>query len=183
MAEDTSYNAVIHVLQGGKTLEVGSSGVVDLYGAVNLKSGGALDVESGGGIDIESGADIDIESGGHVDLASGGYIDIESGAYVLLPVTTASTASTITNYGLTIIASTAAKTYNIAAPGVGTVKHICVTGGSTAIRVVQRLTTAFTFNAADTKLSFNAIEDAVILLGVSATKYVIMSNVGSVGSS
>jgi len=189
MAQDVSYGQSNYRAHGGALDVIGSSGILEIYGDIDVKSAGSIDVESGGaiavasggGIDIASGGDIDIASGGHLDVATGGYIDIATGGYLKLPVTAASTAAALTNFGVTTLGSSTDAAYTLAAPVAGVVKRIVQTGASTATTITS--TTTYTFNAADTVLTFNAIEDAVTLVGVSATKYVIVDNVGSVASS
>ena len=190
MTQDVTYGQSNYRAHGGALDVIGSSGIMEIYGDIDVKSAGSIDVESGGaiavasggGIDIASGGDIDLASGGHLDVASGGYIDIATGGYLKIPVSNASTAVTADNCGITLLATTAAKTTKVAAPVAGCVKYFYTTAAGTANHKVQRATTTFTFNAADTALTFNAVGETVTLVGVSATKYIIAANVGGVTS-
>ena len=95
---------------------------------------------------------------------------------------TASTAANISNIGLTQITSTAAKTYTLDAPAQGCVCEIIYTGSSTTVQTVASGSTSISFNGTTgTQLTFNGINEAVILKGISTTRWAIMSNVGSVG--
>lgn len=104
---------------------------------------------------------------------------------------TASTTNTVlTNYGVSSIArkssaGASTQTYTLAAPtAVGLEKTIfAIDAGST--RTCRVTLTAASFHSSGnsttlTKLTFNAGNDCVRLLSVSTTKWLIVSNVGSV---
>jgi len=177
MAEATGYSVPIKTLQGGKTQEIGSSGVLDVYGDINLKSAGEIDVESGGHIDLASG--------GYIAAASGGYVTLADGSYLSMPVVAGTTATALTNFGISTIASTgASKGFTSAAPAAGLVKALICTAiaGTSAPLTVTRATTTFTIDGG-TVATFDAAKDALFLVGVSATAYWVLSNVGTVATS
>lgn len=96
-------------------------------------------------------------------------------------VTSPTTAADIPSHGHVLLPSTAAVELTIAAPVIGEEVSLIQTGATTTITTVLPASTAVFFgNASNRLLSFNAIEEAVILKGQSATRYDIISNVGSV---
>lgn len=120
--------------------------------------------------------------GGEIDVVSGGRIDFETGGYYTVPVTAASTASSITNFGHTTVASTGTrKTFTLAAPVAGTTKSlVCTQANSTGEVVVDAGSGRLI--AAKRYIQFNAANDAIFLRGRSTTQWDIISNVGSVES-
>jgi len=190
MAESSGYSAPIHMNQGGKVMQVGTSGDLEVYGDIDVKSAGQINLESGGAIDIASGGQVDVASGGHIDLetggyiaaASGGYVTLADGSYLTLPFVAATTGTPITNFGVTTINSTgAAKAFTLAVPGPGRLKAIICTGvaGTSAPLTVS---TTGTIDGG-TVATFNADKDALWLMGVSATAYYVLSNNGTVATS
>lgn len=97
-------------------------------------------------------------------------------------VLTASTGSTLPGYGEIIISSTAAQAYALPAPVIGAQLTILKTSSSTAVQTVSATLggTAATIGLSGVTLTFSAADQSVILRGVSATKWQIASNVGSV---
>lgn len=99
-------------------------------------------------------------------------------------IETASTATNLKSYGITQLASTAAKSYTLDAPYAGAYKEIVMTAGTTTINTVVCGSTVNGISVGGSsttrKLQFNGINDAVILKGISTTKWLITSNVGSV---
>lgn len=97
---------------------------------------------------------------------------------------TASTATNVKHFGLTELTSTAAKTFTIDAPVPGCDKTIVMTAGTTTINTVTFGSTVngISVGGASTtrKLQFNAINDSVTLRGLTATKWLVTSNTGSV---
>lgn len=85
--------------------------------------------------------------------------------------------------GLTNLTSTAAQTVALGGPVAGAKKSIIKTGGSTAIITVNSGSTDITFDGTNQNLTFDAANESVILEGISATRWGIMSNTGSVGAS
>lgn len=118
---------------------------------------------------------------------------ISNGAGTLVPVIApdldaaevASTGSTLSAFGVSEINSTAAQAYALPAPIRGIRKTIVKTSSSTAVQTVSATLggTAATIGLSGVTLTFNAADQSVILEGVSATKWQIVSNVGSVAVS
>ena len=102
-----------------------------------------------------------------------------------VPVTTISsvTGSTgpVTNHGISYITSTKAQSYILASPVAGCQKTIIKTGTGTLVTTI--LSTSATFDGTNDQLTFNAANEAVILVGLTATRWGVVSNVGSVGIS
>lgn len=115
---------------------------------------------------------------------------ISGGAGTLVPVVaadldtteTASTGSTLSAYGLSIISSTAAQAYQLPAPIPGVRKTLVKTSSSTAVQTVSSTLggTAATFGLSGVLLTFSAADQSIILEGVTTTKWQIVSNVGTV---
>jgi len=97
---------------------------------------------------------------------------------------TASTAVNVKHFGLTDLNSTAAKSFIIDAPVPGCEKTITMTAGTTTINTVVFGSTVNGISVGGSgttrKLQFNAINDSVTLKGISATKWLVTSNTGSV---
>lgn len=104
--------------------------------------------------------------------------------------TVTSTGTTIASYGAAYLSSTAAgtKKYVIGAPSSGATKIIFATvlSGSSALRkIISGSTTIFfqtTAGAAMRGISFKAAGRSVTLKGVSATKWAVVSNIGTTSS-
>ena len=137
--------------------------------------------EQGGNRDVVGG-EVDVVSAGHIDVESGGYIAIATGGDQTIPVTAASTASSITNFGHTTVASTGTrKTFTLAAPVAGVTKSLVCTQANSTGEVVIDLGSGKTA-AGKRYLQFDAANEAIILRGRSTTVWDIISNVGSVQS-
>lgn len=99
-------------------------------------------------------------------------------------VTAGTTAANISNNGLTTFGSesTAATTYTLDAPVAGIRKSLLCNSTSTLAKTLYSGSTAIRFGASSTitNLVFDASNEAVILQGVSATQWAVVSNVGSV---
>lgn len=99
-------------------------------------------------------------------------------------IETASTGTNATAYGLTQLASTAAKSYTLDAPFKGAEKEIVMTAATTTINTVVAGSTvngiSIGGSATARKLQFNGINEAVTLRGVSDTKWLVVNNTGSV---
>ena len=95
----------------------------------------------------------------------------------------ASTAANVKAYGLTSLTSTAAKTFTIDAPVPGVEKQIVMTAGTTTINTVTFGSTVNGISvggaATGRKITFNAIDDAVTLRGLTTTKWIVTSNTGA----
>ncbi len=126
---------------------------------------------------------------GEIEIQSGGHIDVQSGGHVIMPVQTlgsSQVATNITNYGYTnITATTTGPTYTLAAPTrVGLLKHIIcgvVAGSSPGTAIVNSNSTGVSFSAGnENTLTFNAEDDAVLLVAQTTAAWRIVSNTGSV---
>lgn len=97
---------------------------------------------------------------------------------------TGTTTEKLPNYGsISIVATSGAKTFTLKPPVPGTKVYIHSISSSTATLTVTSGSTAIAFNkAADNKLTFDAGDEAVLLCGLSATRWAIVSNQGSVGT-
>ena len=95
-----------------------------------------------------------------------------------------STAVNAKAYGITSLVSTAAKTIVLDAPVKGAYKEIVMTAGTTTINTVTIGSTVNGISvggsATARKLQFNAINESVILRGISSTKWLVTSNTGGV---
>lgn len=92
-------------------------------------------------------------------------------------LTAASTGTPVSNYGVTTISSTQAKTFQLAAPKAGLRKTICATGGSTAGDVTIDGNGA-TIGGSTAVAFANAVSSAVELVGTSTSAWAIVSNAG-----
>lgn len=97
--------------------------------------------------------------------------------------TTASTASIIPPTGFTDLRSTAAVVLTLAAPFQGARKTIFKSGGSTTITTVNTGSSLITYDGTNDDLDFDAAGECVQLVGLSATRWAIVTNTGSVGLS
>lgn len=96
-------------------------------------------------------------------------------------VTTADSDVTLPGHGHVSLPSTAASSLSLGPIAVGEEVSLIKTGGTTTITaVIPSTTTVFFGSASNRKLSFDAIEEAVILKGRSATRIDVISNVGAV---
>lgn len=137
--------------------------------------------EQGGNRDV-IGGELDVVSGGVIAIESGGSLALATGGYITVPVTAASTAASISNYGHTTVASTGTrKTFTLAAPVAGVTKTLVCTQANATGEVVVDAGSGRLI-AAKRYIQFNAANDAVILRGRSATQWDLVSNVGSVES-
>lgn len=93
-----------------------------------------------------------------------------------------STASTLRANQPVLLAEAGAKQYNMPAPFVGARMTVIKQSTSTADQVLKSTGggTDATIGAAGRTLTFNAGAQAIELIGVSATRWEIVSNVGSV---
>jgi hypothetical protein len=106
---------------------------------------------------------------------------------VITNVGAGSTGTTIANNGFTYVGSSAAKTYNLAAPAAGVEKQIyCSQGGSTTTQTIS-LSTGGTVtilgSTTTNNLVFNAALESVTLKGVSVTRWAVVNNTGAVALS
>lgn len=130
-----------------------------------------------------------LSSGSTFEIHSGGNILIETGGQLEIPVTTqATTSGTITAFGFTVIGTTIASAYTIAAPDhAGLVKEISCTvhGASSVSQVITFAGSATALNptggttAAVTTLTFTE-PGYVRLVSVSTSQWHITNATGSV---
>ena len=103
-----------------------------------------------------------------------------------LPVST-STAALIPNSGTQVLSSTAATTQVLSPPYVGARRQFINTTTSSALKTILVNSTAGStsvfIGAANTALTFRSVEQAVTLFAITATRWDIVSNVGSVDCS
>lgn len=99
-------------------------------------------------------------------------------------IETGSTAAAFNAMGATRFGAATAKTYTLGDTPIGSQKILrCTQGSTSALQTVNSGSTAITFDGTKRNLKFNAADDAVILLRETATRYSIISNVGSVAVS
>lgn len=93
-------------------------------------------------------------------------------------VQTLATAQSFLAQGVVRLSGTA--TFNIGDPAPGVPVYIAQDDASTGAVVIPSSTTVFFGFGSNRMATFNAADEAVILMGVSSTRFAIMSNVGSV---
>ena len=134
----------------------------------------------------QGGTTLVVSSGGTLSVESGGIVDVSSGGSVKFPVTVlgvADVATSIPGVGFaTIVASTTAPNYTLSAPVAGAMVAIRCESNTSSGTATVTSTAAFDAAGSKNRLKVNAADDALILLGVSATKWMIASNVGSVAT-
>lgn len=115
----------------------------------------------------------------------GFLVDKFSRAAVMTDYYAPTTGETLNNRGISVIESTTtAPTYTMPTPAVGYVAKIVSNSSSTLTNIVTSATTIFFgVQGSNTTLTFPAVEAAVILEGISATRWAILSNVGTVAGS
>jgi len=167
-----SYNAKVYRAQGAAELVITSSGTLTMGGT--MASTGTLNISGTG----------NVASGGTLNVASGGTFAMATGSAVTLPVQTAATSATvITNYGITnVTGTTAGPSFQIAAPAAGVFKFISLTATSSgvthrAILVAPTTTVTFSGIAGDEGNTLTLASSAmhnVAMVGLSATAYRIV---------
>lgn len=97
---------------------------------------------------------------------------------------TGTTTQKLPNNGIvTIVATSGAKTFTLRAPVAGCEVLIWSISSSTATLTVNAPSTGVAFNkTGHNKLTFDAGDEAVLLRGLSTTRWAIVSNLGSVGT-
>lgn len=98
----------------------------------------------------------------------------------LLNFETASTGSTLSLTQPSVISSTAAQAYALPAPAQGLVKVVMKTSSSTAVQTISSTLggVAATLGGVGHTLTFTAADQAVVLLGQSATAWAVLVNSG-----
>ena len=129
----------------------------------------------------QGGSRMVVDSGGEHDILDGGAINIEAGGALTIPVVAGSTATTGDVNSIITFGSTAAATYLLGAPAVGTsATHLFCTAGATDALQVVDAGAGITFDGSKRYATFNAAGDAITIVGLSATRWLVMSNVGTV---
>ena len=94
------------------------------------------------------------------------------------------TATTLSNTGTTELTGNTTGTFVMSAPFKGAEKKIIRTSSDTsATLTVNHGDTTITFDGTNDDLTFDGAGEAITLVGKSATRWLIMSNQGSVGAS
>lgn len=162
------YQTGVYRKQGGDDLVIASSGTI------TMESGSTMTIASGAGATLAG--TLTVASGGVVTMASGSAITLSSGAKLAWPVqTAASTATTITAVGLTMVtATTAAQTYLMDNPVVGVRKWLAIAGASSGDDTDA---VAATISAATTTVTFDTSGQHVLTLSTSALRGVSLVGV------
>ena len=101
-----------------------------------------------------------------------------------LQVVAGTTSANLPNWGVSTLDMTAGSTYTMDAPVAGVEKTIAYISTGTDAAVVSSGSTGITFNGLTAyQLTLNAQNEGVILRGLSATRWFIVSNMNSVGLS
>lgn len=126
--------------------------------------------------------------GGELDVPSGGQINLESGGFISVDVQTlgsSQVATNVTGEGITTItATTTAPDYTLDPPVAGVQKVIaCTADTSSGTAIVSSNSTGVSFTTSgDNTMTFNAINERVILYALSTTAWIIASNVNGVAT-
>lgn len=96
---------------------------------------------------------------------------------------TGSTGTVLASRGTIVVSTSAAKTFQMAAPRTGATVHIIATHASTLVKTISLASGNFDSSGTKTKLLFNGANDAVTITGISTARFIITSNVGSVTTS
>lgn len=179
MAEDATYQGAAHRLQDGDVLEIGSTGALDVYGELDVKSGAALKLA---GTDYaaeltRAAANLPTpETVANAVSSTAGTTGVQALAQagISLLSTTGSTATSICIFRLPVPVANVRKTI-IAYKGIDATHDAGVETNATAVTIG--------YGAANHRLAFDALDEAVELVGISATKWMIASNVGAVTAS
>lgn len=91
------------------------------------------------------------------------------------------TTDNIVNYGLTELDTSVAITHVMDAPVAGVQKQLIKTDASTETITVDTGSSEITFNGTNCLATFDGAGEALILRGLSATRWLVLTNTGSVG--
>ncbi len=192
MAEDKTYQGASHRLQDGNVMEIGSTGKLDNYGQIDVKSAGNLDIKSGGTLDVESGAALKLAGTDYASNLARAAANLPAPETVVNAVssTAGSTAdAALAQSGLSLLSTTGSTStsicvFRLPAPVANVRKTLLAYKGIDATHDARVDTNAagvtIGYAAANRRLSFDALDEAVELIGVSATKWVVVSNTGGV---
>lgn len=95
-------------------------------------------------------------------------------------VTAASTAANLANNGVTTLSSQSV-TYTLAPPTAGVRKWITSLSASSGTSRIVAAGSGVTFDSSNATMTSSAANQSVILVGLSTSRWAIMSNVGTVG--
>jgi hypothetical protein len=189
-----SYNATNYTEQGSTRMVIG--------GAIDIISGGEIDIESGGALKI-AGTAVTATAAeiNKVDGYTGTSANLNTlaGSLAVATVTNAvsSTAGStsfaaVTQNGVTLLSCTGSTAsslcgFRLPAPAAGVRKRLIATAGIDATHdaIVETNAAGVTIGYAATnhRLAFDALDEAVVLEGISATKWIVASNEGGVALS
>lgn len=173
---DASYQPKVYRAQGGDSLVITSSGTLTLEGRMDVSSGSSITIASGGGISLASGSSFSCATA--MEIASGGSVQWASGSYFTLPVqTVTSTATQLTNFGLSLVqGTTTGPVYTIATPtAAGQWKSIVLSPTSSGV------TNRAVVYSGSTGTSFNSTGANQIALNTSACAAVSMVSISTTG--
>ena|GEM_PF-6298423 len=195
MAEDKSIQGAVRRLQDGNTLEIGSTGTLDHYGQMDVKSAANLDIKSGGTLDVESGGALKLGGTDYTSAVTRAAANVPAPETVNNAVSSSAGstgAETLAQAGLSLLSctgSTAASVciFKLPAPAANVRKTIVASAGIDATHDAGVETNAsgvtIGYAATNHRLAFDAVDEAVELVGVSATKWAIIANTGAVTAS
>jgi hypothetical protein len=164
------WNSANRTEQGGKRTVIGSSG----------------------SLDVASGGEIDIESGGALKFGGVQANTQETQANAVSSTAGSTSFVTLTQQGASLLSCTGSTAtalcgFRLPAPAAGIEKTLVASAGIDATHdaIVETNASGVTIGYAATnhRLAFDALDEAVVLRGVSATKWIVASNVGSVALS
>lgn len=206
MAEDKTYQGAVRHLQDNNILEVGSTGTLDLWGVGSVQSGSTLTVKSGGSLDVAAGGALKI--GGTQMTASAAALNAVGGlsgdataialsadnlaTETINNAVSSSDGSTsrvaLAQAGVTLLSCTGSTAsanclFYLPAPVAGAEKTLIAYKGVDATHTaeveVNAKTVTIGYAAANHAVKLNALDEMVRLRGVSATKWIVISNEGS----
>lgn len=193
MAEDKTYQGAVRHLQDNNILEVGSTGTLDLWGVGSVQSGSTLTVKSGGSLDVAAGGALKI--GGTQMTASAAAIALSADNLATETINNAVSSSdgstsrvALAQAGVTLLSCTGSTAsanclFYLPAPVAGAEKTLIAYKGVDATHTaeveVNAKTVTIGYAAANHAVKLNALDEMVRLRGVSATKWIVISNEGS----
>lgn len=170
MAEDETYQGSAHRLQGGNYIEIGSTGT--------------LSIESGGAVKL-AGTDYAAE----LTRAAANLPDVETVVNAVSSTAGSTANQALAQSGLSLLSTTGSTAtsvcvFQLPAPVANVRKTIIAYKGIDATHDARVDTNAagvtIGYAAANRRLAFDALDEAVELIGVSATKWALISNTGGV---
>lgn len=92
----------------------------------------------------------------------------------------ASTSANLSAVGISQLEATGGATYTLDAPFAGAIKYLIRTSTSGSAINVDTATTSITYEGTNDRAVFTNAEDALVLVGLSATRWGVVSNEGTV---